>query len=77
LKGTTRFDEFRRSFGIAPNILSRRLDTLVESGILKRRRYDKGHRRHEYLLTDRGRDFRRVIRELRTWGGRHFACDGE
>ena len=57
-QGVTRFDQFQKSLEIAPNILSRRLSSLVEGGLLERRRYRAHPPRHEYLLTERGRDFR-------------------
>ncbi|MET1047296.1 MAG: helix-turn-helix domain-containing protein, partial [Hyphomicrobium sp.] len=37
--GLTRFDDFRRSLGIAPNILTKRLTALVADGLLEKRRY--------------------------------------
>jgi len=75
--GLRRFDEFQESLGIAPTTLSRRLDTLVEAGILERREYSEHPPRYEYLLTERGRDFRPVFLALLAWGNRHFAPDGE
>ena len=36
LAGMTRFDEFQESLGIAPNMLTRRLATLVEAGLVTR-----------------------------------------
>jgi DNA-binding HxlR family transcriptional regulator len=39
LRGPTRFEQFQRSLGIAPNMLSRRLRTLTEAGMLERRQY--------------------------------------
>jgi DNA-binding HxlR family transcriptional regulator len=76
LHGLTRFDEFQESLGIAPNMLTRRLNALVESGILERRRYSEHPPRDEYLLTERGRDFRPVVLSLLAWGNRHFAPEG-
>jgi DNA-binding HxlR family transcriptional regulator len=76
LHGLKRFDEFQRSLGIAPNMLTRRLNALVESGILERRRYSQHPPRDEYLLTARGRDFRPVVLSLLAWGNRHFAPEG-
>jgi len=76
LLGLTRFDEFEESLGIAPNILARRLDALVKAGLLERRRYGEHPPRHEYLLTERGRDFRPVLWSLVAWGNRHFAPEG-
>ncbi len=76
MHGFTRFDQFRKSLGIAPNMLARRLDALVESGLLERRRYSEHPPRDEYVLTARGWDFRPVIVALFAWGNRHFASDG-
>jgi DNA-binding HxlR family transcriptional regulator len=76
LYGLTRFDEFQKSLSIAPNILTRRLHALVESGLLERHRYSERPPRDEYLLTARGRDFRPVIQALLAWGNRHFAPEG-
>ena len=39
LQGLTRFDQFQKSLGIAPNMLTRRLNSLVDAGMLMRRRY--------------------------------------
>jgi len=64
LAGMTRFDQFQRNLGIAPNILTRRLAGLVEAGLLEKRRYSERPPRHEYVLTPRGRDFREVLQAL-------------
>src|SRR6188474_526839 len=74
--GTTRFDDFQQSLGIAPNMLARRLLALVEAGLLERRRYSERPPRDEYVLTARGRDFRPVLLSLMAWGNRHFAPEG-
>jgi DNA-binding HxlR family transcriptional regulator len=76
LRGLTRFDEFQKSLGIAPNMLTRRLNGLVASGLLERRCYSERPPRHEYILTERGRDFRPVVLALLAWGNRHFAPEG-
>jgi len=75
-RGYSRFDEFQDSLGIAPNILARRLKGLVESGLLEKRRYQERPARFEYVLTERGRDFRPVMWSLLAWGNRHFAPEG-
>ncbi len=75
LHGMTRFDQFK-SLGIAPNMLTRRLNALVDAGLLSRRRYSEKPPRDEYLLTARGRDFRPVLLALLAWGNRHFAPEG-
>ena len=74
--GLTRFDQFQKSLGIAPNMLTRRLNALVAAGLLERRRYSEHPPRDEYVLTARGRDFRMVTVALLTWGNRHFAPEG-
>lgn len=76
LRGTTRFDDFQKSLGIAPNMLSRRLATLVEAGLLEKRRYSERPPRFEYVPTGCGRDFRPVLQTLMAWGNRHFAPEG-
>jgi DNA-binding HxlR family transcriptional regulator len=76
LHGMSRFDEFQNSLGIAPNMLARRLNALVEAGLLERRRYSEHPPRHEYVPTARGRDFRPVLVSLLAWGNKHFAPEG-
>jgi DNA-binding HxlR family transcriptional regulator len=56
LFGLRRFDEFRASLGIASNVLAARLDRLCTEGLLQRQAYQARPERHEYLLTDQGRD---------------------
>jgi DNA-binding HxlR family transcriptional regulator len=74
--GLKRFDEFQKSLDIAPNMLTRRLNGLVKGGLLKRQRYSDKPPRYEYVLTERGRDFRPVLVALLAWGNKHFAPEG-
>src|SRR5918996_4825364 len=76
LHGFTRFDQFQTSLNIAPNMLTRRLSALVDAGLLQRRRYSERPPRYEYILTDRGRDFRPVIVAMLAWGNKHFTPEG-
>jgi DNA-binding HxlR family transcriptional regulator len=76
LYGLTRFDEFQKSLGIAPNILTKRLASLVEADMLERRQYSEHPPRYEYFLTESGRDFRTVMLAMLAWGNRHFAQEG-
>ena len=69
--GLTRFDQFRASLGIAPNILARRLKTLTEAGLLEKRRYNERPPREEYLISEAGRDFLPVLQVIGAWGRRH------
>lgn len=73
LDGFTRFDEFERNLGIAPNMLTRRLTSLVESGLLERRKYSDRPARYEYLATARSRELSSVIVALYAWGNKHIA----
>src|SRR3954452_10934911 len=76
LHGYTRFEEFRESLDIAPNILTRRLASLVAAGFLEKRRYSAHPPRFEYLPTQRGRDLRPVLLSLMAFGNKHFAPEG-
>jgi DNA-binding HxlR family transcriptional regulator len=76
LHGMTRFDEFQRSLGIAPSMLTRRLNALVDAGLLERRRYCEHPPRDAYVPTERGRDFYPVLVSLLAWGNKHFAPEG-
>jgi DNA-binding HxlR family transcriptional regulator len=76
LHGYTRFEEFRESLGVAPNILTTRLAKLVDAGLLERRQYSDKPPRFEYLPTQCGRDFRPVLLSLMAFGNRHFAPEG-
>ena len=70
--GRTRFDDFQKSLGIAPNILTRRLAALVAAGMLERRRYSERPPRDEYVLTEAGRDYLPVLQALGGWARKHF-----
>lgn len=67
--GSTRFEEFQRHLGIAPNILSARLRTLVAHGMFERVPADGGAR-HRYVLTDKARDFFPAFVALKAWADR-------
>lgn len=69
--GLTRFDQFRKSLGIAPTILTRRLAVLTQEGLLEKQLYMSNPPREEYLLTDAGRDFLPVLFMIGAWGRRH------
>ncbi|GLY26616.1 helix-turn-helix domain-containing protein [Micromonospora sp. NBRC 101691] len=74
LQGTTRFDGFLRSLGISRNILTDRLNTLMGVGVLDRVPYQDRPTRHEYHLTDRGRELVPVVMAVTQWGDRHLAA---
>jgi DNA-binding HxlR family transcriptional regulator len=70
--GLTRFGEFQKSLGIAKNILTDRLRTLVSRGIMELVPAANGGARQEYRLTEMGRDLFPVMVALRQWGERHL-----
>lgn len=84
--GMTRFNEFQKSLGIAPNVLAARLGHFVEEGLMVVEPGARGQ--PEYHLTEKGLDFEKVIIALTEWGDRwaapygppvvyeHAACGG-
>jgi DNA-binding HxlR family transcriptional regulator len=68
--GVRRFEDFRRNIGVARNILSDRLNTLVAEGILRRELYSEHPPRYEYRLTRKGIDLYGILVELMKWGDR-------
>ncbi len=68
--GARRFSQFERSLGIAKNILSARLNTLVAEGIMERRESTTDGRA-EYLLTEQGRDLQPLLLSMTHWGDKH------
>jgi DNA-binding HxlR family transcriptional regulator len=74
LAGRTRFAEFRDSLGIAPDVLSERLTTLVEHGVMTKEPYQEpgSRQRFSYHLTPAGRDLLVVVGALQQWGDEHL-----
>ena len=71
--GRRRFEEFQESLGIARNVLTDRLNRLVEEGILERVRYSERPERFEYRLTPKGRDLQIALAGLRQWGDTYLS----
>jgi DNA-binding HxlR family transcriptional regulator len=71
-----RFEDFQRRLGIARNVLSNRLQTLVDAGILERRLYQDHPARYEYRLTEKGIDLWPVLMALVHWGDKYVAENG-
>jgi DNA-binding HxlR family transcriptional regulator len=71
MTGHRRFDELQRSLGVARNVLSARLQRLVEEDILERRPYQESPERYEYFLTEKGLDLWPALVALLGWGDRH------
>lgn len=75
--GTRRFDDFAVRVGVSEPAAARRLGGLVAQGVLTKTPYrEAGQReRHEYRLTEKGRELLPVITALRDWGDR-WAVEG-
>jgi DNA-binding HxlR family transcriptional regulator len=65
--GARRFGDFQRSLGIAKNILSARLEHLVEHGIFERVDVGRDGERFEYRLTAKGEALLTVLTAMREW----------
>jgi DNA-binding HxlR family transcriptional regulator len=72
--GATRFAEFRDGLGVASDVLSDRLGTLVEFGVLAREPYQEpgARSRFAYRLTPAGRELHVVLGALQQWGDEHL-----
>lgn len=74
--GVRRFDDFQSRLGISRNILTTRLTSLVDAGVLERVPYQERPVRHEYRLTPKGRDLWPVLTTMREWGDKWAAPRG-
>jgi DNA-binding HxlR family transcriptional regulator len=68
--GLARFDAIASDLGISRNLLARRLDHLVAAGVVERRQYQDNPPRHDYALTEPGRDLVPILMALTAWGDR-------
>lgn len=71
--GSNRFNQFERSLGLSRNILSARLQQLVETGLMERTGPDK---RPIYVLTMKGQELAPALIALMQWGDR-WMTDGK
>jgi DNA-binding HxlR family transcriptional regulator len=69
-----RFEQWQERLGVARNVLAARLKSLVGHGVLEKRLYNAHPPRHEYALTDKGRDLYGVLVTMAAWGDRHVYC---
>lgn len=75
--GARRFGDFADRLDVPRAVLTARLNRLVEEGMLRRVEYQSNPPRHEYRLTDKGRDFWNVLAAMWRWGSDWLWEDGE
>ncbi len=74
--GVHRFEEFQRHLGIARNILTSRLKKLCDNDILERVPIKEGAKRHEYILTNKGKELMPLLIALTQWGDKWIYGEG-
>lgn len=74
--GVRRFDDFRTSINIAPNILAGRLARLSAQEIVTRSAYQERPLRYEYRLTSRGKDLYGPLIVMMAWGDKWMTDSG-
>ncbi|QAY73662.1 transcriptional regulator [Agromyces protaetiae] len=71
--GYSRFDQFQANIGLSSSMLTARLKTLVDNGILTKRAYQERPVRYEYVLTDFGRSLRPILVAMAAWRNEQLA----
>jgi DNA-binding HxlR family transcriptional regulator len=71
--GNRRFDGMQEELGVATNVLSARLGTLVDEGIVERQPYGERPDRFEYRLTAKGGELGPILLAFLRWGDRYTA----
>jgi DNA-binding HxlR family transcriptional regulator len=74
--GVRRFEDFQKSLGVARNVLTDRLNRLVDEGILRRNLYQERPERHEYRLTRKGVELWPAMMTMMKWGDRYLYPEG-
>jgi DNA-binding HxlR family transcriptional regulator len=85
--GISRFDAIQRNLGISRKVLTERLQTLVDQGVVSKTPYQHNPPRHDYALTEKGTDLAMVLVAIQVFGDkwefgesgpplqwRHLAC---
>jgi DNA-binding HxlR family transcriptional regulator/peroxiredoxin len=76
-RGLDRFDLLADSLRISRKVLTERLNSLLDSGVVERVAYQERPTRYAYKLTPRGRALLPVLVALQDWGDRWLLGDGE
>jgi DNA-binding HxlR family transcriptional regulator len=85
--GISRFDTIQRNLGLSRKVLTQRLQSLIEHGVIDRTAYQDNPPRFDYTLTEKGNDLAMVLLAIQTFGDkwvfgqagppvqwRHLAC---
>ena len=75
--GNDRFDGIQAQTGMSPNLLTQRLKTMEDNGLIERRLYQERPKRYAYCITEKTRELDGVMLALRLWGMRHCGLDPE
>lgn len=73
--GNDRFDGILAQTAMSPNLLTQRLKTMEENGLIERRLYQERPKRYIYCVTDKTRELDGMMLTLRLWGMRHCGLD--
>jgi DNA-binding HxlR family transcriptional regulator len=73
-RGVGRFEDLQSHLGVSRSVLTKRLDVLLEQGLIERQAYrEPGQRaRSEYVLTPKGNDLYPIITALRQFGDQYL-----
>ncbi len=74
--GIRRFEQFQERLGVTRHVLADRLRKLEATGVLRRELYQERPPRHEYRLTEAGKELYPVILSLIDWANRHVPPKG-
>ena len=74
--GASSFSQFQRSLNIARNVLSNRLDTLVERDIFEKVQTKPNTERYTYHLTERGLALMQILLSIAQWGDEWISGKG-
>jgi len=74
--GVRRFEQFHERLSISRNILTQRLNWLVDQMVLDKVQYSEHPPRFEYRITPKGRDLWPILNAMRQWGDKYAAPDG-
>ncbi len=75
-RGVRRFSLIQSDLGIARNLLTARLGSLIDEGVVKKVQYQSRPVRHEYHLTSKGRALSTALVALMRWGDEYYSVTG-